>query len=69
MFVSQPVPTKTTGFLLVLKSVSPSIFVGRCRQYASRTSCYFAFEIRQIGALYKSINLFIFVSKKSLNVK
>ena len=49
MIVSQSVLTNTTGFLIVLKSVSPIIIVGRCMQYASRSDCYFTFKIQRKG--------------------
>ena len=64
--MDRQVLTNTTCFLLVVKSVSPIIIVGRCIQYASR-SVFFAFKKGK--KVYININLFIFVSKKEISNK
>ena len=62
--VSHPVLTKTTVFLLLLKSVSPIIIV-----YSMLSGLAVILHLKYDKNVYIIITLFIFVSKKSLNFK
>ena len=65
MYDRQPAcPKRTTGFLLMLKSVSPIIIV--CSMLPGLAVIV---NLKSDKNVHIIIDLFIFVSKKSLNVK
>ena len=68
MYVRQPVGpnNKYTGFLLVLKSVSPSLSEGAGSMLPGLAGIL---HLKKDRNVYILINLFILVSKKPLNFK